>query len=106
MRPNCRQQTYYTAAQICKSCKISVPQLDYFVANFTELQAIRSKGKGKLYLEKDCKTIEVIKACLFQEGLSLAETKAVLSGEAKLKQNMASLREDLQDILSILHEAI
>lgn len=114
---------FYRIGEVCRRMELQPHILRYWESEFSALQPVKNSAGQRIYSQRDLALIENIRKLLYEQGFTIAGARRVLRGTAKgepdrpapeipeaaepagpavSSPSLASIRQELRCILSIL----
>src|SRR5437899_1504188 len=106
---------YFRIGEVAGLCRLPAYVLRFWETEFPQLKPVKSSTGQRMYRRRDVENVVRIKQLLYEEGYTIAGARQHLRDEGKGEKKQAALpfatnspanlrqiRQDLQDILTIL----
>ena len=109
---------YFTIGEVSELCGVKSHVLRYWEQEFTQLKPVKRGGNRRYYQHHEVMLIRRIRQLLYEEGFTISGARSRLDqSEDKHEEmspivlapadfNISALRRDLDDVLSILQNAV
>lgn len=106
--PTIPGKRYFTIGEVSILCAVKPHVLRYWEQEFPQLKPVKRRGNRRYYQRADVILIRQIRSLLYENGFTIGGARQQLSGdEVKADNNVSKqiikqMREELEEILSIL----
>jgi DNA-binding transcriptional MerR regulator len=103
---------YFTIGEVSELCGVKPHVLRYWEQEFTQLKPVKRRGNRRYYQHHEVLLVRRIRQLLYEEGFTISGARnrlddsdqrgASAAGAADNELDLAALRTELQDILTLL----
>ncbi len=102
---------YFTIGEVSELCGVKAHVLRYWEQEFTQLNPVKRSGNRRYYQHHEVVLIRRIRELLYEQGFTISGARNKLDGARETGQpvaaaapnfNVAALRREIKDIISIL----
>lgn len=106
---------YFTIGEVSELCGVKPHVLRYWEQEFTQLRPVKRRGNRRYYQHHEVLLVRRIRQLLYEEGFTISGARNRLAGfdaksadktsseDARGAMDLAGVRAELQEILSLLH---